>query len=324
MKKLISTFVAATMIVVSMCAQNSQVASLTHGTDVTLFYGGFALQEAHEAAVSGDIINLSGGTFHSVKITKAVTLRGAGVASDSPTYIADDFEIRIPEDVTQRFTMEGIICTGLIETYYTNDLCFIKCQLNNFNFWSGVTGIRKSLFVNCKVKGGVSLKSGRDDVQFLNCYLNDFYMNTSGSTASFYNCILPNPSTAYDCQLSNCIFYGSGQSISLDNSISMYNCVAINYSNKSFDKVQHDCKTATFSDVFKNFTGTYTDSETFELTESAKTTFLGTDGSQVGLYGGLVPFDWTPSYPRITKLNVANKATADGKLSVEIEVNAAQ
>ena len=66
------------------------------------------------------------------------------------------------------------------------------------------------------------------------------------------------------------------------------------------------------------------DSETFELTDEAKTKYLGTDGTEVGIYGGNLPFDPTPSNPQITKCNVASKSTADGKLSVDIEVRAAE
>ena len=66
------------------------------------------------------------------------------------------------------------------------------------------------------------------------------------------------------------------------------------------------------------------DNETYELTETAKATYLGTDGTQVGIYGGMLPFDTTPSNPRITKCNVAAKSTADCKLSVDIEVKAAE
>jgi hypothetical protein len=72
------------------------------------------------------------------------------------------------------------------------------------------------------------------------------------------------------------------------------------------------------SDVFfKNL-------NTFELTDEAKAKFLGTDSTEVGWYGGVLPYTSIPSYPRITKMNVANKSTADGKLSVEIEVSAAK
>jgi hypothetical protein len=77
------------------------------------------------------------------------------------------------------------------------------------------------------------------------------------------------------------------------------------------------------SGLFKTFTGS-SDSTEFELTDEAKATYLGTDGKEVGMYGGDLPYSSTPSYPQITKMNVANKTTADGKLSVEIEVSAAE
>ncbi|MBQ8463977.1 MAG: hypothetical protein IJ544_07685 [Prevotella sp.] len=80
-----------------------------------------------------------------------------------------------------------------------------------------------------------------------------------------------------------------------------------------------------YAEVFKTLTGTtYNDSETFELTDEASTTLLGIDGTQVGIYGGNMPFDSTPSNPQITKCNVAAKSTADGKLSVDITVNGAE
>ena len=65
------------------------------------------------------------------------------------------------------------------------------------------------------------------------------------------------------------------------------------------------------------------DSETFELTDAAKTTYLGDDGTQVGIYGGLRPFTTTLSYPQATQINVAKKAV-DGKLNVDIEFNGAE
>lgn len=66
------------------------------------------------------------------------------------------------------------------------------------------------------------------------------------------------------------------------------------------------------------------DSENFELTDEAKAKYLGIDGTEVGIHGGILPWDTTPSNPQITKCKVASKSTADGKLSVDIEVKAAE
>ena len=65
----------------------------------------------------------------------------------------------------------------------------------------------------------------------------------------------------------------------------------------------------------------YNDSEAYELSEERQNTYVGTDGTQIGIHGGNMPFSSTPTNPQITKCNVAAKSTADGKLSVDIEVN---
>ena len=80
-----------------------------------------------------------------------------------------------------------------------------------------------------------------------------------------------------------------------------------------------------FSGIFSTLNGyTYNDSELFTLTETAKAKYLGTDGKEVGIHGGNLPYEEDPTTPQITKCNVAAKSTADGKLSVDIEVKAAE
>ena len=64
------------------------------------------------------------------------------------------------------------------------------------------------------------------------------------------------------------------------------------------------------------------DDNDFKLTEEAKALIKGTDGTEVGIYGGNLPFD--PTKPQISKFNVAAKTTGDGKLSVDIEVKSAE
>lgn len=62
----------------------------------------------------------------------------------------------------------------------------------------------------------------------------------------------------------------------------------------------------------------------YELVDNLADVWIGSDGSQIGLHGGNMPFDPVPTNPQITKFNVASKTSADGKLSVDIEVKAAQ
>ena len=61
----------------------------------------------------------------------------------------------------------------------------------------------------------------------------------------------------------------------------------------------------------------------FQLLEEYKT-FKGTDGKEVGIYGGNLGFDVTPNNPQITRFDVAPKTSVDGRLSIEIEVKGAE
>jgi hypothetical protein len=73
-----------------------------------------------------------------------------------------------------------------------------------------------------------------------------------------------------------------------------------------------------------NFNALFKPDTYYELTNEAKTEYVGQDGKEMGIYGGNLPFETRILSPQITKCNVAAKTTADGKLSVDIEVKAAE
>lgn len=130
----------------------------------------------------------------------------------------------------------------------------------------------------------------------------------------------------------NCILQTAGSGNKIPSSCVAYNCIGLGNSRiftNMLSKNNTNKYVSSVADVFKTYratsSGTHiTDSETFELTDEAKTKYLGTDGTQVGLYGGNLVYDENPTTPQITKCNVASKSTADGKLSVDIEVKAAE
>ena len=130
----------------------------------------------------------------------------------------------------------------------------------------------------------------------------------------------------------NCILQLTGGPGEITSSCVAYNCIGLGNSRifaNMLSKNSTNKYVSSLSDVFKTDRATNSDtyiidSETFELTDEAKTKYLGTDGTQVGLYGGNLVYDENPTTPQITKCNVASKSTADGKLSVDIEVKAAE
>ena len=57
------------------------------------------------------------------------------------------------------------------------------------------------------------------------------------------------------------------------------------------------------------------------LKDEAKAKYLGSDGTEVGIYGGNMPFSPFLDQPFIKRLKVAPRSSRDGKLSVDIEVS---
>lgn len=334
MKKLFLSLVALAMATMSY-AQSTLVATLTHGDNIKMFYGAYALRDAHNAAANGDIINLSSGAFQSVKIAKALTIRGTGCRwTDTPTNIVNEVEIEIPSAITDRLSIEACDFNKVYVKGTLTNAQFMRCVMDDF-FVNDNANMKNGTFTNC-VLYGMSLQ-GSSSVNFVNSELTDF-CNYAEETASAYfiNCnIKPfhrgsygsdhcDPSSIGLSILVNCILwadYGWGfNSYSLPSTTSAYNCVAVGNNAQNVFKncaSQQNCQLADF-DIFQEGHGWDA------LTDEAKAKYIGTDGKPVGDKGGALPLSFTPTYPQITKMNVASKTTADGKLSVEIEVSATE
>ena len=311
-------------------AQNALVASLSHGTDVTYFYGVTALQQAMTKAASGDIINLSGGSFNATDIGVGITLRGAGIDSGEPTYIVGNFTINIPSEDANRFMMEGIRCSNTMATSGTfSNPYFVKCQFNSISNGRDNDAVTNIMFANCKITGNINVGAS-DTYSFVNCLVNGLWQYQA-ATATLSNCVLVRD--GYDLlgygqfQLFNCILvsYDNKGRYKIPNNSQATNCIAVNFPENynPFEDllVQTNCQTnLAYADVFKTFTGTYSDEETYELTDAGKA-ILGTDNTQVGLYGGLQPYSSTPSYPLISSMTVPAKTDDQGKMDVTVTVS---
>lgn len=337
MKKLFFSLVALVIATVSY-AQSTLVATLTHGDEIKMFYGVKALQQAHAAAVDGDIINLSGGRFEMASngggdITKGITIRGTGVDASNPTIIVNNCYIKLPDSVTERLSIEGcrFQCHVYVEGNLTNAY-FLKCYF----YWTYYArgNDRNTMFVNCRFGKFEVNNNGSKTHQFVNCNISDYNDYNGGASSKFINCvvfpIISSGSYIKNSELVNCVIVYNGQNGNpkLSSSNTARNCVACgsvigkdireNYKDL-FDNLafKQNCSLAGM-DIFVD------SNPENDLTDEAKATYLGNDGTPVGMYGGPFPFSWTPTYPQITKMNVANKTTADGKLSVEIEVSATE
>lgn len=342
----------------SAIAQSSMLATLSHEGEITVFYGADALKEAHTAAAHGDVITLSSGSFNATDITKAITLRGAGLEIDSvknihPTVILGSFNISIGDSISEQLTIEGIYNDYTITvTAGLNNATFIKNRFSIFQFNTNSGNTAQYLnnrFIHCKIASRffAAIFASKKSLSFMNCYINSIFNNSNSSI--FTNCIIHNAygSTTINnikyysglsylsyCTLYNCILVGQinqGPEYNpLPSTATAYNCIATNVyhtynangqSYYIFKNIPNSTNRVITSigGVFKSYTSYY-DFETFEILDALKTDFLGTDGTQVGIHGGSLPYSPATTNPQITKCNVAPRSTADGKLSIDIEV----
>ena len=321
-------------------AQNL-VATLQHGDDISMYYGSNAFVQAHEAAQTGDIITLSSGTFNPTTITKAITLRGAGCCMDTVTGIYPTiFENSITANVSDNensLTIEGILFNSTFYFGILNNPRFIKCNLDYLYNYNNSSMMQNAQFVDCMIYGisGFTRNSSiyATNTQFANCYV---LLNrsecTDGTHISITNSIIgfPQAGTIDGLSAINSIFYfanTAGYSAYMSTtSSSFYNCISIKISDLFTNQTNStNMSMSNLQDVFETFNGSYNGFEgliyeRFILKSDFASSFLGNDGTEVGIHGGQAPYNPRPNYMVLKQCNVANQSTIDGKLSVEIQV----
>lgn len=310
-------------------AQN-QIATLKHNDSISVFYGINSLVDAHSAAATGDVITLSEGSFNSCNITKAITLRGAGcrvdtVANTIGTIVPGDFQLNVPTNDSGFLTIEGILFTGTITYYTLLTPKFIKCGFYNIDAnSSGAIYMTNAQFINCLIRALDYNKA--NNTVFVNSVICDancrHYQSNSGET--YYNSIVRFTYYMNNASAYNSIIISGRSSYYPYSSSIFFNCIGIkNGSTQDFFQYQNNSTNLlldSYSDVFDTWRGTFSFEENFVLNDSVASAFLGNDGTEVGIYGGGVPYDPRPSYMVVKRYNVANKSTHDGKLSVDIEL----
>lgn len=329
MKRII--FAICTLLCANVLLAQEQLAVLRHNDSTSVFYGQTAFVQAYTAATHGDIITLSAGTFTAPSyIRKGITVRGNGAVADTArksfgTYFMEDFYVSNLGDSLQ-FSAEGIYFNRF-STSNAYDIKLTRCYIGDFSQSGGVqatncimrnylhgTSNRNNTYISCVLVSWSSISYNTHRyitipyyVTCNNCIILGDYDNNLGSAEGqfqYNNCIIMKSSTSNDTTL-----YGI-----INNSV-LIGFTGVSHSAASGNVVM------SLSDVFENWGGaSFTDLEKYVLKSSVSDSIQGIDGTEVGIFGGFMPFDWRPSYNIFKRFNVANRTTADGKLSVDIEV----
>ncbi len=335
MKKLFSLF-AALAVVCTLSAQ-TQIATLSSGDSIKTFYGHEALLKAYSASTHGDVITLSEGNFEvPAEINKRITIRGAGMnlvtLSDStvqlPTILDghSSFKVYTKAVGHEVFTLEGVCYNGTLGLGGTNPQ-LIKCKLKEVSYCyvDGRTDtLRNGSFVNCHVYSGFSIQNA--DVLCQNSYIQEYHSYNRNMSCRMDHCVVTfrhGGDYIENTYLTNCILKFLDTNSAHTSNPMIYNCLWVgyvitsaNYPNAPFDS----CDPAQNNHVFPQDSTLFVDGSFCELTPAAKA-YKGNDGTELGIYGGMMPFSPTPSVPQITKFAVAPKTDAEGKLAVDIEIS---
>lgn len=328
----------------------AQSVVVLHSTSTTtVFTGNTAFQDAYALSESGDTLYLSGGSFTiSSDIEKGLKIFGAGIHPDSTsaTYITQINGTMNIKNGADGLYFEGIQFENYIYEHYTqaaDDVSFVRCRFNyELNFYysggSGTPSVYREnyAFIQCVFIDMLNLK-GITNSLITNCIVNNRIYNSNSNwiknssflyspTISSYFII----STSNSNIISNCVFHATGSYISniiSGSSNTAQNCVT-NSASPSFGTLPVLLNNYNGVDLSTFFISLPSNSfsiyDNYHLTTSAETTYLGDDGTQVGVYGGLSPLKegFVPKNPHISAKTIAPSTDENGLLDVEIEVNA--
>lgn len=331
MKKILFIILALCYIVVAKAQSTDQLSAiLQHGDEVSVYQGNTGFQKAYAAAVDGDVIVLSQGTFQTVtRIEKAITILGAGFeenaeANTAITAFNTHVYVGKTDAVLDGFRMEGVKVSGelrfdyevknvnIVKCYVTGDVRFQKnleavtlkqCRLGSSVLGANTSVVAKGLLVvNCHINGNARNFSYESSVNIDHCYIMQYgspdiaqilVTNTIIEDNHFTNKSGIAPySTARNCIVTK----GAGR---FPDTASSFNCHWVD-------------RAAIYADAEN---GDYSETRTFVLQDPA--TYVGTDGTPIGPSGG-AGWNKVPSRPSISNLTATPSGTT---LNVTYDVN---
>ena len=316
-----------------------QLATLQHGDKTTIFSGPDAFVAAYNAAADSlDIITLSSGIFNAPgTISKQIRVYGAGYTTDSitgtkPTIIRRSIILKHRDtvnedgyDVKAGIKVDNSYFEGLHFDYHVDlydntleikNVTFKRCNVGNVNIYTSTENVN---FINCVVRGSY-YGYGSGDCKHNNLYItNGSFSNLlSGFAGSIYidHCVCNSVSSAAYVQ--NSVILNSLVSSSISESNIFVKSIPsdVTQNKESWANVP-------LQSIFVE--GTYENDKWLNYGGSIlkyPNKYIGNDGTQVGLYGGLYPFGRIPSTPRIVESSIDTKTSVDGKLKVSIKAEA--
>ncbi|MCF8381001.1 MAG: hypothetical protein K9H49_15610 [Bacteroidales bacterium] len=314
---------------------NAQIIALHSASGVQIFNGNTALASAYTAAQDSDTLYLSGGTFFPpAYFDKQLTIFGAGHYVDSTlttgkTFISGNVYLQENADL---FYLEGLEITGNMTFNANHSINNAKIKRCKINGATNVTGDLSNATNNLELIANIFIGtvdiSNTVNVGINNNIFQNLLKNTYGNQIN-NNIFLGGGYvstwtvfTGNNNFLNNNIFlFGSGITYSSGNTFYNNLFIKLNPGYGTTPTIVNSYENVPQADIFISQSGTSFDySHNYHL--KSPLTYTGTDGSEIGIYGGVFPYKEgaVPMNPHIQLKNISPKTNESGELNVIIKV----
>jgi hypothetical protein len=333
MKKITFSFVFILLAIVSF---GQQKVALHHNGTTTIFGGSNPFNDAYLASVSNDTIYLPGGNLpYPPLIDKSLVIIGAGhypATTVATNRTVLNGSLSIGENADNLY-LEGIEIAATLSfnnNQKVDGVVIKRCRINII----GYAGDATTPCINNTIR---------------ECVINSYIDFSNAKSLLFSNNIIGSYILrGSELGISNNIFLASGviiifnsisnssisNNIVFQQSMGYYfqnNCTLNTFSNNIITGITpeesntfvNNYYNVTIAGLFVNQTGnTFNYTHDYHLVNPS--TYLGTDGNQVGIYGGLFPYkDFAlPVNPNIISKTIAPQTNASGELNIQVQVKA--
>ena len=292
------------------------VVTLEHEGQLQTFYGPTGFQEAYNAASDGDVITLPPLNYENWEtdsegwrtIRKAITIRGTRNKGGQTSIGGASTRFELPQTTAGSINVEGVVFSSYLGinterinitkckiTYIVGfgaNASIINCELSALRIQETAPTILNSVIGELYTDGGLT-----GSAIFVNCNFNK--INSAGimPNLTFLNCIVTNSDNTFPSTVlaQNCVYYSWNFFEAIPDNDGQLNNKLLN------------------PDTF------FIPNSFWKLTEEAQATYLGEDGTEVGIYGGQYPWNDTLITPTITNLNVSKRVAQGETLKIDVE-----
>ena len=332
MKKITFSFV---FVLLGILAFGQQKVALHHNGTTTIFGGSNPFNDAYLASVSNDTIYLPGGNLpYPSNIDKSLVIIGAGhypATTIATNRTVLNGSLSIGENADNLY-LEGIEIAATLSfnnNQKVDGVIIKRCRINIIGYGGdGTTPCINNTIRECVINSYIDFSNAKS-LLFSNNIIGGYIANGIelgiSNNIFLYSSYPPTFNGIDNSDISNNIFLQATMDYIHTS------CELSTFSNNIFTGIPpvgsntfvNSHNSVATTGLFVNQTGnTFDYAHDYHLVNPG--THLGTDGNQVGIYGGFFPFkdSAVPINPNIISKTIAPQTNANGELNFQIQVKA--